>query len=463
MAQAWSSALLWQGYKHRWDYNHRVKRFGSYVHHVTDHGGPRKAIIGHTGASGWGDDELKFVDYYTHVEKAEGVWFQTGYWDVEIDCTRLQHNRFETTFTAPLDKTLRGLDDYAVVLNGFDLRAVTVADKLMDLDLEITDASPDESSISFTIRGHLQFDCRSLECLSDDLFKRERPEQTALRDEIKSLLSVIDLGDQLDTSSPESFFASLKNVAHEFGEIVEETTKERVLRRHLKKIKDAQPDVANEIGDYLRSVAHVKPLMQSEAMQDLSPRVTPYALRVHFLIVGGNADALNICRSFEMPKSQEYSWSLKKEAKAKDWGQANGRFTDHKTEFEHDVPALSRLSVSLKIDSEAHHHANQGACEAMHMMELNTAVHSPQRKNGSVDVALELFFKAWEKGMETGHVGSGGSLRMAGSASLSAEAILLQFDGRSEPKERVGTIEWGGIIDPELDNPESMEPREGIA
>jgi hypothetical protein len=52
---------------------------------------------------------------------------------------------------------------------------------------------------------------------------------------------------------------------------------------------------------------------------------------------------------------------------------------------------------------------------------------------------------------------------MAGSASLSAEAILLQFDGRSEPKERVGTIEWGGIIDPDLDNPESMEPREGIA
>lgn len=439
MSKAYPSVLLWQGFKHRWDYNHRVKRLGSYIHHRIDYGGPRHAIVNHTGASGWGDDKLTFADYYARIARADGVWFQTGYWDFELDCTRGKRRVFrKAPFTAPLDTPLQGLKQYAVFLNGFDLRAENIADKLMDFDLRVGNVKPAARSLSFDITGSLKFDCQSLECLTDDLTKSKAEGGMDLGKTLFDRFENIARGIRLDRLS------------------VKEAALENALSKRVKAVERDDPVLAADLRKRQRQVAAARRLYAKHKKEILKVirRATSYHLRVYFVIVGGNRDALNVCRDFDMGGDHHYAWG-KGEDIPNDKRRVPARFTGHKPEFEHHVPGLTRLRMSSQLNPKVVHHVNQFDCPAMHLQEWNAAIHSPRVHDDRVDVTMELCFQPSYRGMErTKHTGSSYSHPFAGEATLSAEAALLEFNGDCEMKPRTGFLEWGGIAIPTLQTPE---------
>lgn len=202
MTSAQQSVLIWQGFKHRWTYNHRIARIGSYIRHEkTIRGGVPKrvglrglvmriigkkptplntptrglqAIVGHTGASGWGPDILKYTDLYAHVRGAEDVWFQPEHLEIpRIYCQLRDLTVIDEQFEVVLHEDLHGLACYDVFLNGFDLESRHIDGKLMDFRLEVTaENTPhknqnNEVALNVTLRGGFRFDCRSLECLVD--------------------------------------------------------------------------------------------------------------------------------------------------------------------------------------------------------------------------------------------------------------------------------------------------------
>jgi len=49
--------VLWQGFHHRWTYNHRLNRHGDWVEHLERDGDRVAARVNHSAASGSGADE----------------------------------------------------------------------------------------------------------------------------------------------------------------------------------------------------------------------------------------------------------------------------------------------------------------------------------------------------------------------------------------------------------------------
>ncbi len=71
-----SRAGIWQGFRHAWEYNHRLNRFGSYVLNLKGPDGAARTVAGHTSASGTGNDTAHFSEFVTQVDAADGVAFQ---------------------------------------------------------------------------------------------------------------------------------------------------------------------------------------------------------------------------------------------------------------------------------------------------------------------------------------------------------------------------------------------------
>ena len=164
------SAAIWQGYHHAWEYNHRLNRFGSYVRRAragTDASTPGPLVVGHTAASGTGDDTAHFTEFVTQVSDVKGVTFQAGSAAVTVECQR----GVLTPFIIRVDDLrlapeLRQRDTYTVILNGFDIYAEQHSEKVMTLDLEVTDPQVlgEGTRARFRLLGELRFDCRSPEC-----------------------------------------------------------------------------------------------------------------------------------------------------------------------------------------------------------------------------------------------------------------------------------------------------------
>ena len=108
-------ATIWQGYRHAWQYNHRVNRFGSYV----EDGDSAIATVTHTAASGTGGDYADFIDYVTPIA-AEGVAFQSGVGETVVECQRTEDMPFHIKIdNLDLHPDLVGRDRYTVIINGF--------------------------------------------------------------------------------------------------------------------------------------------------------------------------------------------------------------------------------------------------------------------------------------------------------------------------------------------------------
>lgn len=155
-------ALLWRGFEHEWGYNHRLNRLGSYVEPHVD----GDWTVGHTAASGSGEDDVEYRDYYTDLD-AVGVGFEAGFEQLTIESTEGETYQIEDeTVRVPLSGPVADRDAYTVVLNGFDLYSNKDADKLKSFMLTATQPEVVDGgdALEFDVRGFLNVDCDSLEC-----------------------------------------------------------------------------------------------------------------------------------------------------------------------------------------------------------------------------------------------------------------------------------------------------------
>ncbi len=160
-------ALLWNGFRHDWGYNHRVNRLGDYTTDATCQGDTCAAGVVHTAASGTGSDDATFRSRHTAVV-APGVGFQQGFVGFEIAEAGAEGERIERRqrVTIPADGLLAGRDQHEVVLGGFDVLATGDPDKLQELSIDLGDVTydADAGTLSFTVDLTLQVDCDSGEC-----------------------------------------------------------------------------------------------------------------------------------------------------------------------------------------------------------------------------------------------------------------------------------------------------------
>lgn len=172
-----SRAVIWRGFDHEWEYNHRVNRLGSYVRPAGESEGDGGGwIVGHSAASGSGPDTAAVADYYTEIT-ASGVHATTGTATISLSTPDTEATTHMETVVVALPESMRNLDNYAVVLNGFDLVSTGDADKLMAF--QITTGRPEgrgglpstveESHLEFPLDVVLQGDCSTPECTDDQV------------------------------------------------------------------------------------------------------------------------------------------------------------------------------------------------------------------------------------------------------------------------------------------------------
>lgn len=407
MTTSGSATVLWQGFRHRWQYNHRVNRLGSYVEHTSRSGDTCTANVVHTAASGTGPDRARFAVTYTKI-RARGVGFQSGVCEIPLETTEETLQPLDKLVEVELGPALVGKENYVVLLNGFDLVADREADKLMTLALETSAPEVDGSRarLSFHLRGGFRVDCSSPEC---DIFIG------AVRDEYVRLW----------TRSVYLLDSALSQ--HERG----------------------------PVGGSLP--LEVRPLAAS--MRE-SAQLVKYTLWVHYLIVAGDPGDLNIALSPLV--EHRYEWGLKnrEEINADDLGKRHligpeVIMGDSSRSYAANTLAFKQVIVTLYRNPKSRRLRFWRSSKAMHLLELNVAIgHILETRLGRFSCTLDLFFKNWARRMKLAHFPlSSAAYRDAGSAQFGAQLALLQFRDAemSEQQYHSGAIEWVGGGKPALD------------
>ncbi len=424
-------ATLWQGFRHAWEYNHRLNRFGSYVRQ-DDEG---NTLAGHTAASGTGGDTAHFAERVTRIS-ATGVGFQAGQGETTVECMRAVETQFRIPVDdLPLDPALVGRESYTVVINGFDLIARRHSDKLVSFDLEITDptVTAGGTRIRFNILGSMCFDCRTAECQlwpigleMEDAERRRRrkappppspaPEPRPRRG-IKRHPAIDRAVAWLQRQVVR--FTDLENVKQRVLEDDENTQRRRLFRLLGKRF-------------FLRL---------------LKWRIaTPYVLRVHYLIIGGDADALQVTES--EPLGNAYAWDAEREIHRSELGTRSIAVRGAPPE-DYDVNTLAFQRIALRAEINREFSASNPIQwgKGLHLLEWDVALRDVRPDGGHVAAELDLFYKSWSVAMnEVITLTTWGALRSAGSATLQARLALLQFRQAttSGQIELPGKIHWPG-------------------
>lgn len=161
------TGVIWRGFHHAWRYNHRLNRLGSYLQR-TDETDPGWKVV-HTAASGTGPDTAQFCDLYTEVA-APDVTFEPTQQKVRLQGDEATTVVETTPVSVPIDDDLAGFDEYAVVLNGFDIVSEADADKLMSMTVSVSQPSaPSGGSLSFEASVSFEADCGTPECSGDGI------------------------------------------------------------------------------------------------------------------------------------------------------------------------------------------------------------------------------------------------------------------------------------------------------
>jgi hypothetical protein len=156
--------FVWRGFRHGWQYNHRLNRFASYVRPARQDEAHDGWFSGHAAASGTGDDIVDYKDYYTGVS-APGVGFAAGSVVLPIDTTKTTPATVSQEVAVDANTTYLDREQYAVLLNGFDVVSAGDANKLMSLDLRVSEPSVrDDGCLTFDLICEFTGDCGTPEC-----------------------------------------------------------------------------------------------------------------------------------------------------------------------------------------------------------------------------------------------------------------------------------------------------------
>lgn len=427
------SAAIWQGFHHAWDYNHRLNRLGSYVRSRRTNG-RAGTVVGHTAASGTGGDVAHFAEYVTVVESAE-VSFQEGWGETTVECPRAVTTPFRIQVDElELSPQMAGREIHTVLINGFDLYAKQQADKLIAFDLEITDPTvyAEGTKLRFDILGELCFDCRTAECqLWPFSLEMEHVGRRGRRS---------DLGEQFSATGPRK--RGIRNrPAFEQGI--------NWLKRQIAGLTDLENVKRGIVGrDADRLRRRLFRLFGRQFYLRLlkSRIVTPYVLRVHYLIIGGDSDALRVTESDFVENS--YAWDAETEIHREDIGSRPIAVAGGKPEvYALNTFGFRHLSLSTDLDQDFSTRNPIQWGKGMHLLAWDIAVGDIEAAGDRVTAKLDLFYKSWSEAMnEMITLTTWGAVRSAGSATLGARLALLQFK-RAAPSEQLrlpGQLYWPG-------------------
>ncbi len=427
------SAAIWQGFHHAWGYNHRLNRFGSYVRSRSIDG-RRETIVGHTAASGTGGDVAHVSEYLTRVE-ASDVAFHEGVGETTVECARAVTTPFRIRvdeLTLPPDVV--GKQITTVLINGFDLYARRHADKLIAFDLEVTDPTlyAGGTKLRFDILGELCFDCRTAECQLWPLsLTMERVRQRGRRPGAAECPSPTTHGQRGIRNRP----------AFEQGI--------NWLKRQVARLTDLENVKRGIVGrDEDRLHRRLFRLFGREFfLQLLKWRIiTPYVLRVHYLIVAGDDDALRVTESDLIENT--YTWDAETEIHREDAGSrpvsvAGG----HPERYALNTFGFRRLSLTTELDQDFSTSNPIQWGKGMHLLAWDVAVRDIEAAGDRVTATMDLFYKSWSEAMnEVITFTTWGAVRSAGSATLGARLALLQFRQAAPGGQQVlpGRIRWPG-------------------
>jgi hypothetical protein len=431
------SAVIWQGFHHAWEYNHRLNRFGSYIRSRTADGG-RETVVGHTAASGTGGDVAHFSEYLTSIE-ATGVGLQEGWGESIVECPRAVTTPFRIQVDdLALGPELKDREIYTVLINGFDLYAQRHADKLIAFDLEVTEPTVYDggTKLRFNILGQLRFDCRTAECQlwpvtleMEQVGRRRRPD-----------------GEDLPRRRPPSPVDPRKRGIRNRPAFEQGVN---WLKRQVARLTDLENVKRGIVGrdeDRLRRRLF-RLFGRQFFLRLLKWRIiTPYVLRVHYLIVAGDGDSLRVTDSDYVENG--YTWDAEIEIEREDVGSRSIAVAgDDPEQYALNTFGFKRLSLTTELDQAFGSSNPIQWGTGMHMLTWDAAVRDIETVGERVRATLDLFYKSWSEAMnEVLTFTTWGAVRSAGSATLGARLALLQFKHAAPNEQHVlpGRIRWPG-------------------
>jgi hypothetical protein len=433
------SAVIWQGFHHQWEYNHRINRFGSYVAQRKCKDGQVIDVVGHTAASGTGGDTAHFKEYITELHAVNGVGFQSGCSETVIECQRGDMTPFVIKVEdVELASNLQDCDHITVILNGFDIYALEHSEKIINFDIEITEPMiySGGSKVRFYIVGHLRFDCRSPECQllpvrleSESVDKQPYPTNDKLTDIGEPVLPPSRVKRGLDR--------------RKFDRSVTWIKRQLVNLMGVEEVK--QSLIGRDVDSTRRRLFRFfgKRFFLRFLKWELS---APYALRVHYLLIGG--DKSDFATQDAGFSEHEYKWDLEREIYHEEVGVLPVTIrAANLDKYQVNTLAFRQMSMEITIDEKLGTEDPIQWGKGMHLLEWFMALRDIQTDHNEIHAKLDLFYKCWSEAMnKVITLTTWGAVRGAGSAKIGARMILLQFKKATAGKQSVmpGRIVWPG-------------------
>ncbi|MEZ5022475.1 MAG: hypothetical protein R2728_04295 [Chitinophagales bacterium] len=172
-----NTTIIWQGFNHVWEYNHRVNRLGDWLDDMNSNNG-FSATSYHAAASGIGPDKCDYITYLTRVNTSKDIYFESV--SREIILSGVEETIDSQLITINLEFPLINNPKAVVLLNGFDMYARPVgsenligdgdADKLFNFSIlpaaPIITSNSTNTLVSFDVVVTLGGACASPECSS---------------------------------------------------------------------------------------------------------------------------------------------------------------------------------------------------------------------------------------------------------------------------------------------------------
>jgi hypothetical protein len=171
---------------------------------------------------------------------------------------------------------------------------------------------------------------------------------------------------------------------------------------------------------------------------------TPYVLRVHYLIVGGNQDRFRVADSGML--ENRYQWDLRQEITRETLGTKRVQIPPEGTPEHRGTLAFKRICMDATLNEMDKGNPIQWG-QGLHLLEWDVAIRDLHQTNGEVAASLDLFYKNWSDAMSRFRKPlTWGAIRSSGSAEFGARLALLLFrDPASCTQQKIsGRIAWKG-------------------
>lgn len=171
-----NSVVVWKGFEHSWSYNHRLNRLGSWIDIKNCHKTGCNYTLGHSGASGSGEDIAYFNDSYSEIS-TKYLSFISGSEEFDIEGREGEKITGEIKVIAKDSSKDESSNKYVALINGIDIYSKKDPDKLESLNVKITGPKETKSGINSKIKYSIKLDCKTLECSGEPL-KTEGKQKT---------------------------------------------------------------------------------------------------------------------------------------------------------------------------------------------------------------------------------------------------------------------------------------------